>query len=216
MLGQIIIDNQNILALLHPLFADRTASIRRNILQRRGLRRTRIHDHRIAHRIIFLQLLHQTCNRGFLLADGNINAVDILALLIDDRINRNCRLAGFPISDDQLTLTFADRNHRVNDLKASHQRLINRTSCHDSRSNPLNRASLLRMDFSLVINRLSEGIHHPAQHRISDRHLNNAAGTSHFITFTDSYITAKQYGTDMIFFEVHDHTHDAMRELQKF
>ena len=41
-------------------------------------------------------------NRRFLLADRHIYTDQVFAFLIDDRINGDGRLAGLPVTDDQL------------------------------------------------------------------------------------------------------------------
>ncbi len=212
MFRKIVVDDQNILALFHPLFADRTPRIGRNVLQRRRLGCTGINDRRIFHRVRFFQTCRQTCYGRFLLTDGNIDTVNVLALLVDDRINGDCRLTRLTVTDDQLTLTFADRDHRVNDLQTRHQRLINGTARHDTRRNTLNRTRLLRLNIALVINRLTKRIYDAAKQRITDRDLNDPARAADFIALFDLRIAAKQNGTDVILLEVHDHSHNPVRE----
>ena len=59
-------------------------------------------------------------NRGALLADGDIDAVELLRLvvalverlLVEDRVEGDGGLAGLAIADDQLALAAADRNGR--------------------------------------------------------------------------------------------------------
>ena len=58
----------------------------------------------------------------FLLADGNVDADNILALLVDDSVERDRGLTGLAVADDKLTLAAADRNKRVDSLQAGLQR----------------------------------------------------------------------------------------------
>src|SRR6185312_11013315 len=81
-------------------------------------------------------------DRGLLLADGHVEAVHVLALLIDDRVDRDGRLAGTAVADDQLALTTADRNHRVDGLHAGLHRLVDRLTGDD--------AGRLDLDLALV------------------------------------------------------------------
>ena len=52
-----------------------------------------------------------------LLPDGDINADDVAAFLIDDRVDGDGGLAGLAIADDQLALAATDRNHAVDRLQ---------------------------------------------------------------------------------------------------
>ena len=59
-----------------------------------------------------------------LLADGDVDADQVLALLVDDGVDGDGRLAGLPVADDQLALTAADRDHRVDGLDAGLDRRV--------------------------------------------------------------------------------------------
>ena len=61
-----------------------------------------------------------------LLADGDVEAENALALLVDDRVDRDGGLAGLAVADDELALTAADRDHRVDGLDAGLERLLDR------------------------------------------------------------------------------------------
>ena len=50
------------------------------------------------------------------LTDGNVDTVNALTLLVDDGIDRDGGLTGLTVTDDQLSLSAADRNHGVNCL----------------------------------------------------------------------------------------------------
>src|SRR5215472_4556995 len=57
------------------------------------------------HRAVLLDLANHVLDRRRLLSDRNVDADELLALLIDDRIDGNRGLAGLAIADDELTLT---------------------------------------------------------------------------------------------------------------
>src|SRR5690606_35183751 len=91
-------------------------------------------------------LLQRTDNvryRGVFLAHGHINTVYRLAcfiklFLVDDRIDTDGGLTGLTVADHQLTLTAADRNHRINGFDTGLQRLGYRLTENYPRSLPLN------------------------------------------------------------------------------
>ena len=63
---------------------------------------------------------------GRLLADRRRRCRKVLALLVDDRVDRHGGLAGLAVADDQLALAAADRHHRVDRLEAGLHRLRHR------------------------------------------------------------------------------------------
>ena len=73
---------------------------------------------------MFFQRLHYGSYGGSLLADGYINTLNILALLIDYRIYSDSRLTCLTVTDYQLSLSPADRHHGVDSLDTGLQRGI--------------------------------------------------------------------------------------------
>ncbi len=124
MLRKIIIDDQNILALIHEVFTERASGIRRDERKSGGLRRARHHDGGIIHGPGLLEFRDDTRHLGFFLSDGDIDTDDILAALIDDRIDGDSRFASLTIPDDKLTLAATDRNQRIDRLDSRLKRLI--------------------------------------------------------------------------------------------
>ena len=123
-LGQVIVDDQDVLALVHEVFTHGAACVGGDILQRRQLGRGGTDDGCVRHSAVFLKILDQRCHGRALLTDGNIDAQNVLALLVDDGIGGNDGLAGLAVTDDKLTLAAANRNHRVDGLNAGLQRLL--------------------------------------------------------------------------------------------
>jgi hypothetical protein len=79
-----------------------------------------------------LQHLDDARDGRFLRADRDVEALHALALLVDDRVDRDRRLAGLAVADDQLALAAADRDHRVDGLDAGLQRLGHRLPVGDA------------------------------------------------------------------------------------
>src|SRR5690606_23210229 len=96
-------------------------------------------DRRVLQRAGVLEGAADRRDRRALLTDGDVDAADLLRrvarlpvrLLVDDRVDRDRRLAGLAVADDQLTLAAADRDHRVDRLDAGLQRLVDRLAGHD-------------------------------------------------------------------------------------
>src|ERR1700754_2698248 len=64
-----------------------------------------------------------TADGGHALPDRDVDRDDARVLVVDDRVERDRRLAGLAVADDQLALAAADRDHRVDRLEAGLHRL---------------------------------------------------------------------------------------------
>ena len=108
-LGEIVVDDQDVFAGIHQLFAHRAAGERREPAQRRGLGRADGDDGRVLHRALLLEHLRERGDGRVLLPDRDVDAEDVAPLLIDDRVDRDRGLAGRTVADDQLALALSDR-----------------------------------------------------------------------------------------------------------
>ena len=110
---QIVVNDQRIFAAIAEIFAHRATSVRRQVLHRWRIRRRRCNDDGVGHRAFFFELLDQCDDGRCLLADSDINADEVFALLVDDGVDGDSSLAGLAITNDQLALTATDWHHRV-------------------------------------------------------------------------------------------------------
>ena len=215
MLRQIVVYDQNVLAVLHPLLADRTARVRGDVLQRRELTRRGSNDRGVIHGAVLLQRLHDIRYRGRLLADGYVDAQNILFLLVNDRIDRDGRFTGLAVADDQLTLSAADGHHGVDRLDTGLQRHADGLTCDNTGRHALDLTIGLREDGALAVDRLAERIHHASTHGIADRDLNDATGRLDHVALADISGITHHYNADIVLFQVQDHAVDLVRELQQ-
>src|SRR3546814_3387380 len=101
LLGQIVIDDDGMGTVVAEELAHGAARVGRQELQRRRLRRGRGHHDRVLERTLVFQDLHELGDAGALLADGDVDAVELLRLvvalvdrlLIDDGVERDGGLA---------------------------------------------------------------------------------------------------------------------------
>ena len=81
-----------------------------------------------------------TCaNRRLLLADGDVDADQVLSLLVDDRVDGESGLAGLTVADDQLALAATDGNQCVDDGDAGLDRRIHAFAQDDAGRDALDR-----------------------------------------------------------------------------
>src|SRR5487761_1941868 len=187
-LGKVVVDAQGVLdqtlpgnldAVLHDLLAHRDARVRSEILERSGIPGAGDDDDRVVHRAVPFQDRHRGGDRGELLADRHVDADQALALLVDDRVVRDRRLARLAIADDQLALAATDRGERVDGLDARLDRRVDALAGDDAGGDPLGRANLRRQDGSLVVEGATQRVHHPPQDGGADGLLGQVQGHSH-------------------------------------
>src|SRR5205809_1015607 len=133
----------------------RDARVRRDVREGGRLGRRGHDDRRVLHGArVFENLDHLRHGRA-LLPDRDVEAVHVLALLVEDRVHADRGLAGPAVADDQLALAAPDRDHRVDGLEPGLERLLHRPAVHDARGIPLDRPELLGVDRALAVHRLA-------------------------------------------------------------
>src|SRR5204863_5297720 len=106
----------------------------------------------------------------------HVDADQVAAALVDDRVQRDGGLTGLAVADDQLALPTADRDHGVERLDAGLHGHVHRLARNHARRDALDGPRGRRRDRALAVDRLAERVHHAADHRVADRHLDDAAG----------------------------------------
>lgn len=161
---------------------------RGEVLKRSGLRGGSSNDNGVLHGVVLLKGLDKLSNSGSLLADGDVDTVELLllvlaiipSLLVEDGVNTNGSLAGLTITNDQLTLTSADGNHGVDGLETSLDGLVDGLSGQNTGSLQLSTALLLGVDRTLAVNGVTQGVDDTAEHLRADGDidLGNVLGSS--------------------------------------
>lgn len=150
-----------------------------NVLQRSGLGSSGGNDNGVLHGVVLLKGLDELGNSGTLLADGDVDAVELLGLvvavvptlLVQDGVNTDSSLAGLTVTNDKFSLTTANGNHGVNALHAGLHGLVDRLAGQDTRSLELSTALLLGVDGTLAVNGVAESIDDTAEHLRADRNV---------------------------------------------
>src|SRR5262249_47596548 len=147
--------------------------------------RARDDDRRVLHCAVRAELLDDVDDGRLLLADGGVEAVNALALLVDDGVERDGGLAGLAVTDDELALAAADGDHRVDRLQARLQRLLDRLADDDAGRLHLDAAAVRALDRALAVERLAERVHDAADERRADGDVGDAAGALDRVAFFD-------------------------------
>ena len=170
----------------------------------------------MCHGALLLELRHNGAHGRELLANCDVDADEALPLLIDDRVNSDGGLAGLAVTDDQLALAAADWNQCVNGLDAGLHWRGDRLAANNARSDALNWARLLRVDWALAVEWSTEWVNNTSDKLGADWHLNNPSGCLDGVAFLNGLRIAKEHGADSLFTKVQGHAGNAVWELQKF
>ena len=136
--------------------------------------------------------------------------------MVDDRVQGDSGLTRLAVSNDELTLTTTDRNHRVDSLQAGLQGLMDRLTHHDARSLEFQCAAPIQVgDFTEAIDRTSQRIHRTTQIAIANGDRENLAGTVNRLAFFDRGEITENNGTDLALFKVHRQAQRSIFETQK-
>ena len=144
---------------------------------------------------------------------SSVSATPATALLVDDGVDGDGRLAGLAVANDQLALTAADRHHRVDCENARLHRLMHRLAADDARSLELDRAHALGLDRALAVDRHAQRVDDAAEQTLARRHVHNATSGVNLVVFLDCGDIAEKNGADFIFLEVLDQTVNGLAAL---
>ena len=118
LLGEIVIDDKSVLGVVTEVLADGASGVRGQELERGGVGGGGSDDNRVLHAVSLLEESDDVGDGGSLLTDGDVDAVEGLrvvtsledSLLVENSVNSNGGLASLSITNDQLTLSSANRH----------------------------------------------------------------------------------------------------------
>src|SRR5882724_197244 len=221
LLGQIVVDDHGMHAVVAEELAHGAAGIGREELQRRRLRGGGGDDDRIIERAAVVELLDDLGHGRPLLADGDVDAIELLRfvaagidrLLVDDGVDRHRGLAGLAVADDQLALAAADRHQAVDRLEAGLHRFVHRLARDDAGRLDLDAHAGDVGELALAVDRVAQRIDHPAEQAAADRHVDDRAGALDRVAFLDVAVVAEDDDADIVGFEVERHAAHAAGKL---
>jgi len=135
--------------------------------------------------------------------------------LVKHGVKSDGSLSGLTITDDQLTLTTTDRNHGIDRFETCLDRLVDGLSGKDTRGFDFSSSPLLRLDWSLAIDGVTEGINDTSEQFRSDWDVDNLSGTLDGLSLLDETIRTEQHNTDLASFQVQAHSLDTGGELNE-
>ena len=88
-------------------------------------------------------------------------------------------------------------------------------SCDNTRCYSFDLTVLIGFNGALAVDRLSERVNYSSQHYITYRNLNNSTGGLNGITLGNIILGSEKNRTDVVFFQVHDHSVNIAGELKQ-
>ena len=132
-LREVVVNDQHIAPGFHEMLRDAGGGVRGDVGEPgRVVALGDDHDG-VFHRAFLAKVGHGLGHGGSALADGAIDAEDILAALVENGVDGDGGFARLPVAQDQLALAAPDGNKRIDDLEAGLQRHGDGRAIHDGR-----------------------------------------------------------------------------------
>ena len=205
MLGKVVVDDQDALALGHEILSQCSACIGCNVLQGSRIGGRGGHDGGVAHGTVLLEVLGHAGDGRSLLADGNIDAEHAGVLLIQDGIGGNGGLAGLAVADDQLTLAAADGEHGVDGQDAGVKRGIHALALQNAGGLLLDGVVAFGVHRALAVNGLAQRVDDAAQETITHRDAGALAAAGHQSAHAHGLGTVEQHDAQLARVHAFDH-----------
>ena len=222
LLGQVVIYYQGMASCVPEILPDCRTGKRSIVPQCSRVGCSRSYHYRIVHRALFLEGADYIRYRRALLAYCHIYAEDrfpclIGRTLVDDRVKGYGCLSCLTVTDDELSLAPAYRNHRIYCLESSLQRLGHRLTEDHPGSLPFKRhLHKIASDGTLAVERLSKRVHHTAYHAFRHIYGSYPACPSDRHPFLYPVSGSQQDSTHIVLLQVHHHCLHPIVELQQF
>src|SRR5690606_31147817 len=113
-------------------------------------------------------------HRGVALADGAVDADDAAVALPQQGVHGDRGLAGLAVAENELALSPADRDRRVDGLDARLERHRNRRAGDDARRGALDRKPARRSYRALLVDGTAGAVEHPAEQLVAHSDIENA------------------------------------------
>jgi hypothetical protein len=130
----------------------------------------------VLHGVVLLKGLDKLGDGRTLLADGDVDAVKLLGLvvgvvpplLVEHGVKSDGSLTSLTVTNDQLTLTTADGHHGVDGLKTSLYGLVDRATGKNTGGLLLGTTLLSGLDGTLAVNGVSESVNDTSEKSLAD------------------------------------------------
>ena len=215
-MGEIVVDDQHVAARFHEMLGDAGRRVGRDVGEPGRVVAFGDDDDGVVQRAFVAEVGDGLGHRGRALADGAVDAHDIVAVLVEDGVDRDGRLAGLPVAQDQFALAAADRNERIDDDQAGLQRHGHGRAVHDGRGGALDGQAIAGSDRPPVIERPAERVDDAAQQPFADGHIHDAAGALDLVARLQVPVVAEQHDADFVLVDIERDAEHAAGKFEQF
>ena len=212
--GEVVVDDQGVLPRIPVVLADGAPCVGGDVLLGGGVAGSGRDHGRVIHGPVPSQDVHHLGDRRPLLPDGHVDAEDAGVLLVEDRVDADGGLPDLAVADDELPLPPADRGHGVDRLDPRVHGLSHGLAGDDPGRHDLDSPEFGRIDRPLAVDRGTDGVDHPSEHRITHRDLRDAAGPLDDVALLDLRVVPHDGDAHVVFLEVQAEAVDRTGELQ--
>jgi hypothetical protein len=211
-LGEVVVDDECVFAVIEEVFSEGATDVWCDILENcRGTDRCVDHD-RIVHCALVSEILDETCDLGFFLANRNIDTCDVLSFLCENCIDRNGCFSCLSITDDELSLPSSDRDHRIDCFDTGLERYCDRLSRNHTRSYSLDWIVFRWSDITTLVNRLAKTIEHSPNILFTHTRSEKFTCRVDSISMLESRIVSQDQHTDIVAIDIQDESIDIIVE----
>jgi hypothetical protein len=201
LLGQIVVDDDGVTAVVTEPLTHGAASEGSEVLQGSGLGGGGSNDDGVLHGILLLKGLDELSDGGTLLTDGNVDTVQLLGLvaggvptlLVEHGVESDGSLTGLTVTNDQLTLTTADGHHGVDTLHTSLDGLVDGLTGENTGGLELGTALLLGVKGTLAVNGVTESVDDTTEQLRADGDINLVESMSMIVESEGGFGGRDQY-----------------------
>ena len=221
LLGEIVVNDKRMHAVVAEILAHRAAGVGRQELQRRRLGRRRRDHGRVAHGPRVLQGLDYLRDGRPFLAHRDVDAIELARLvatlvdrlLVDDGVDGDRRLSGLAVADDELALPAPDGDQAVESLQAGLHRFVDRLARNDARRLHLDATAFGGLRRTLAVDRIAQPVDHAAQQVLPYRNVDDGLGALDRIAFADGAVLAEDDDAHVVVLEIEGHSLNAPGEF---
>ena len=214
--GQVVIDDEDILALLHKGFAHRAAGVGGDELQGGGVGGAGVDDDGVFQGAVFLQDAHDLGDFALFLADGDVDADEVGVALVDDGVDGDGGFAGGAVADDEFPLAAPDGDHRVNGFDAGLDGGVHGFADDDVGCGAFYGHPAVGGDGAFAVQGAAQGVDDASDEGVADGDFDDLAGGAHAVALFDGVGVAEDGGADDVGFQVEGQAEDVVAEVQQF
>ena len=201
-MGEIVVDDQHVAARFHEMLGDAGRGVGGDVGETGRVVAFGDDDDRVVQRALVAEVGDGLGHRGRALADGAIDAHDIAAVLVEDGVDRDGRLARLPIAQDQFALATADRNERIDGDQAGLQRHGHGRAVHDGRGGALDGQAIACSQPAPFIERPAQRVDDTAQQPFAHGHIHDPARALDLIARLQVPVVAEQHDADFVLVDI--------------